>query len=254
MVLLVTVILFGCAGQPVANDVVLVANPNENAPLAGILTFTSDRPVVPSLLIDDGEHQQNVTPDDEPRTEHKTLVLGLRPGRTHTVTVTIRDQKGRETVLDPLEIEMPPLPDDFPPIELTHRATETMEPGVTMFSLFRWTGQFDDDPNWGLAVVVDEDGEILWYLKSETYIGEPRRMHNGNLMFMGNEDGSLYEVDMLGNFLREWYTSGGASDELVKVSLPVATDAFHHDVIELSSMYRAQRFRSLYPKLDRATG
>lgn len=227
--------LLGCAGPPVANDVILVANPNENAPLAGILTFTSDRPVVPSLLIDDGEHQQNVTPDDEPRTEHKTLVLGLRPGRTHTVTVTIRDQNGRETVLDPLEIETPPLPDDFPPIELTHNSPEDKEPGVTMFNVFRWTGQFDDDPNWGLAVVVDEAGEVLWYLKNETSIGEPRRMHNGNLMFMGHEGGRLYEVDMLGNFLQEWHTTGSVKGELAEGSLPVATDAFHHDVIELSS-------------------
>ena len=41
----------GCAGPPTARDVTLTASPNPNAPLAGILTFASDRPVVPSLLI-----------------------------------------------------------------------------------------------------------------------------------------------------------------------------------------------------------
>ena len=82
----------GCVGPPVASDLTLTPNPNPNAPLAGILTFTSDRPVVATLFIDDGEHQQRVTPDEEPRTEHETLVLGLRPARRHTVTVTIRAQ------------------------------------------------------------------------------------------------------------------------------------------------------------------
>jgi len=133
-------LIFGCAGPPEARNVTLIPNPNPNAPLAGILTFTSDRPVVPSLLIDDGENQQSVTPDDEPSTEHETLVLGLRPGRRHSVIVTIRDENGQETVLDTLEIETPPLPDDFPPLEVTQSRPETMEPGVTMFSVFRWTG------------------------------------------------------------------------------------------------------------------
>ena len=235
MVLLVTLILFGCAGPPVANDVVLMANPNPNAPLAGILTFTSDRPVVPTLLIDDGEHQQIVTPDDEPHTEHKTLVLGLRPGRTHTVTVTIRDEKGHETVLEPLEIATPPLPADFPPLRLTYNGPEVKEPGVTMFDVFRWTSPSDDDPNWGYAIAVDAEGEVVWYYKSDTFLGEPRRMFNGNIMFIAHDDGRLYEVDMLGNVIREWHTAGVVKGELPEGSIPVDTDTFHHDVLQLTS-------------------
>ena len=136
----------GCGGPPVASDVTLTPNPNPNAPLAGILTFTSDRAVVPTLFIDDGEHQQRVTPNEEPRTEHETLVLGLRPARRHTVTVTIRDERGRESVLEPLEIATPPLPDDFPPIVVTHRRPAAMEPGMTMFSVFRWAGPMRTTP------------------------------------------------------------------------------------------------------------
>ena len=231
----------GCGGPPVASDLTLTPNPNPNAPLAGILTFTSDRPVVPTLFIDDGEHQQTVTPDEEPRTEHETLVLGLRPARRHTVTVTIRDERGRESVLapleplEPLEIVTPPLPDDFPPIVVTHRRPAAMEPGVTMFSVFRWTDPDEPDPDWGVAVAVDEEGDVVWYLKKDFFLDEPRRMRNGNLIFGGKQDGRLFEVDMLGNVVREWHSSGAVVGELPEGSLPVATDAFHHDVIELSS-------------------
>jgi arylsulfate sulfotransferase len=228
-------ITVGCGGPPVASDVTLTPNPNPNAPLAGILTFTSDRPVVPTLFIDDGEHQQRVTPNEEPRTEHETLVLGLRPARRHTVTVTIRDERGRESVLEPLEIATPPLPDDFPPIVVTHRQPAAMEPGVTMFSVFRWTGPDEDDPDWGVAIAVDEEGDVVWYLKADFFLEEPRRMRNGNLILSGKQDGRLFEVDMLGNVVREWHSSGAVVGELPEGSLPVATDMFHHDVIELSS-------------------
>jgi len=60
-------------------------------------------------------------------------------------------------------------------------------------------------------------------------------MRNGNLIFGGNKDGRLFEVDMLGNFLKEWHTSGVVLGELAEGSLPVDTDTFHHDVIELAS-------------------
>ena len=225
----------GCAGPPTARDLALTPSPNPNAPLGGVLTFTSDRPVVPSILIEDGEHRQNVTPDPELRTEHETLVLGLRPGRRHTVTVTLRDANGRETTLEPLTLETPPLPDDFPPIAVTHGPHDAMEPGVTIFTVFRWTSPQDDDKAWGLLAAVDEDGDVLWYMKSVFGMGEPRRMYNGHLIVEGNTDTSLFEVDMLGTIVREWHASGASVQAAAEGSLPVATDAFHHDVLELAS-------------------
>jgi len=226
----------GCAGPPAATDASLVPNPNPRAPLAGILSFSSDRPVVATLVIDDGEHQQSVTPDDEPRIDHEIPVLGLRPGRKHTVTVTIRDERGRESVLDPMEIEAPALPDDFPPFEVTVRRPSAIEPGgLTMLDVFRWKERFEDDPTWGLGVVVDEEGEVRWYYLSDSFVGEVRRLRNGNLLYSGGVDGRLYEIDMLGNVIHEWHTAGAVVGDLPEGSIPVDTDTFHHDVIELPS-------------------
>jgi arylsulfate sulfotransferase len=224
-----------CAGPPVAQDVVLVPNPNPRAPLAGILTFTSDRPVVPSLLIEDGEHSETVVPDDEARTEHEVLVLGLRPGRSHTVTVTLRDARGRESVLEPLEIETPPLPEDFPPFVVTQRRPAAMEPGLTVMPVFRWIDAGKDDKEWGVAAAIDAEGDVRWYYKVDHGVDEVRRKHNGNLMFGGEEDCRQFEIDMLGNVVREWHSAGVVLEELPEGSIPVDTDCFHHDVLELAS-------------------
>ena len=40
---------------------------------------------------------------------------------------------------------------------------------------------------------------------------------------------------MLGNVINAWHTSGVVLSELTEGSLPVETDAFHHEVKELAS-------------------
>ncbi|HVS64973.1 MAG TPA: aryl-sulfate sulfotransferase [Thermoanaerobaculia bacterium] len=227
--------LGACAGPPVAENVSLEPGPNPAVPLVGVLTFTSDRPVVPTLVIDDGERRQEVTPDAEPRTEHEVPVLGLRPARVHTVTVTIRDERGRETTLEPLSIETPALPDDTPPIAVTVRRPAAMEPGITMIPVFRWESATDDDPDWGVVLGVDAEGEVVWFYKSHTGTEEVRRKRNGNLMFGEGRDGRVVEMDMVGNVVSTWYSKGVVLDELPDGAIPVDTDVFHHDVIELAS-------------------
>ena len=232
---ILAVVTIGCAGPPVVSDVTLVPNPNKNAPLAGILTFKSDRPVVPTLYVTDGQNEWTVTPDTEAKTAHEVLVLGLRPDRKHRVITTIQDESNNMTTLDTLEIETPPLPDDFPPIEIIQPATNEAGPGVTMVQIFRWNSKFEDDYDWGLLVGVDKSGEVVWYLKTDFGLGEARRMYSGNLFLGGRLDGRQYEVDMLGNFLQEWHSAGVVLDSLQEGSIAVDTDNFHHDVIQISN-------------------
>ena len=226
---------FGCAGPPQAIEATLINNPNENVPLAGILSVSADRPVKVSLRIEDTDNVQEISAEDLFETAHSIPVVGLRPARKHTITPTIEDERGRKTVLEPLEIETPPLPEDFPPIEITHDAEGELEPGFTVLHPFRWTSPFETDDEWGIAIAVDEKGEVVWYMQNEEGIAELRRMYNGNLMYSGHQDGRLYEVDILGNLIREWHTSGALTEEPPEESLPVSTDAFHHDVIQIPS-------------------
>ena len=235
LVVIVVASSVACAGPPAATNVSLVPNPNESVPLAGILTLTADRPVIVSLEIADQEHRETVTPSSEPRSEIELPVLGLRPNRTHTVTVTLRDERGREAVLDPIEIQTPPLPDDMPPISVPVRRPGAMEPGVTLLHYFRWQTPFEEDDHWGIAAAVDAEGEVLWYYKAEHPIDELERLPNGNFFYAGGQDGRMYEIDMLGNIKRRWHTSGVVVGDLHEDSIPVATDTFHHEVIALPS-------------------
>jgi arylsulfate sulfotransferase len=227
--------LSGCSSPPAIIDIELVSNPNEAAPLAGILVMKTDRPVVPAIWLDDGIQVSEVTPDPEAATEHTVPILGLRPGTLHKVVVKAKDQRGNVAISDTLSIETSPLPEDFPPVQVSHEVSGDVEPGITMINAFRWKGQFDDDPDWGLAFGVDHEGEVRWFLKTDFGISEPRRMYNGNLLISGHQDGRLFEYDMLGNLLHSWYTSGAVTDSVPEGTIPVETDAFHHDVVEMKS-------------------
>ena len=79
---------------PTLSNVTLVGNPNPTVPLAAILRATTDVPTRLTLNIDDGENNWSVTPSDELTTSHEVPVLGMRPGRTHTITATVTDSAG----------------------------------------------------------------------------------------------------------------------------------------------------------------
>ncbi len=79
-------------------------------------------------------------------------------------------------------------------------------------------------------IAVDEEGEVVWYLRSEGFMDEGRRMYNGNLFFSAEEDGRLFEIDMLGNVIRRWHSSGAVIGEVPENSIAVNTDTFHHEV------------------------
>ena len=232
--ILIFLFLTSCSGPPGASNVNLQANPNANAPLAGILSLIADRPVIVTLLIDDGEKQQVVTPDSTYATAISMPVLGLNPDKDYQVTATIKDQEGRKTKLETLTMATPPLPEDFPKITLTQSKSGTLEPGITMFDVFRWEAT-ESDKKWGYAIAIDEKGEVVWYLKNDYNTGEPRRLQNGNIIVIGGVDGRLFEVNMLGNLVQEWNTSGGVINKLAEGSIPVQTDKFHHDVLALNS-------------------
>ncbi len=167
---------YGCSSPPEITDLTLVNNPNERVPLAGILSFNSDKPVVATITLDDGENQQSITPDDTPKTSFTIPVLGMRPDKEYNVILSIHEDQGEEITVDTLSIKTPPLPEDFPPITLTMSEKESLEPGVTLMNLFRWTGPFDDDSDWGLLVALDSDGEVVWYYQTDYGISEGRRM------------------------------------------------------------------------------
>lgn len=225
-----------CQGPPVPSEPTLTLNPSGRAPLAAVVEFTTDRPAVASLEISDGVETQQIEPGDAPSTDHELMVLGLLPGATHTVTITVTDDGGRSSVLPPLQVTTAPLPDEFPPLEIPVRRPSAMEPGLVLVPFFRWTDEpGEDDPDWGLTVAVDREGRVRWFYQPDGPVGEMRRMHNGNLFHNAGRAGLLHEIDMLGNEVRSWHTRLVKEEHIPEDSILVDTDTFHHDVIELAS-------------------
>jgi hypothetical protein len=111
-----------------------------------------------------------------------------------------------------------------------------MEPGVTVFNVNgRWGPSGAAEPaNFSPAIIVNDAGEIIWYyLPGVHRVHDIRRISNGNFVYevWPGTDGML-EIDMLGNIVNRWHFTGTVK-EVHEGSIPVATDTFHHDYVEL---------------------
>ena len=69
-------------------------NPTGHAPLAGILTFTTDVPSYAVIYISDGERNWRIPTPNTFAVEHRHVLLGMRADRPHTVQVSVRSQEG----------------------------------------------------------------------------------------------------------------------------------------------------------------
>ena len=216
----------------------ITANPNRDVPLAAIVSAVTNEPTVLQIQISDGNRDWKIPTSEELATSHSLPLLGFKPDRRHVVHVTARNAAGNVSATIPLEFETEPLPDYFPMLEVSVSKPEKMEPGVTLFALMRWPDGGEPDEEFGLAIAVDEHGEVVWYRRNDPMFEDPHRMASGNLISLVGYN-RAEEVDMLGNTVASWHASkhpNPEADALVPDgSIPVATETFHHDIQEMPS-------------------
>ena len=199
----------------------LIMSPNESTPLAGILEVKTDEPSRVSVKISTGNNTSEVNFDGF-STTHSLTVLGFRPGRQHTVEVSIFNNLGDLISSETFAVTTDPLPEDFPPFSVTS-SPERIEPGVTLFEAG------------GFLIIVDETGEVVWYHRianPQNLDRDVRRIANGNLLLL-LPPLKARELDMLGNIVRAWHpsrsTNGGQE------SIGVDATAFHHEIVQMES-------------------
>jgi len=221
---------------PVIANAVLV-NTNPRAPLAAVLTLSTDEPTRLTIRIDDGQRTWEVTPDEAFRTEHSAMVLGMRFGLQHAVTAIAEDAAGNRSSSDALTYETPPIPVELPITRVITRDPERMEPGVNLFNV-KWWDEDREEINLGLIVIMDDRGDIVWYYRNDNdAIDDIRRLSNGNILYSNSPAGDLWrlvEINMLGDIVQRWHATGRDPDAM-EGSIPVDVDSFHHEVIELPS-------------------
>lgn len=240
-VVTVALLIVGCggsnsAGPSFSGEPELTVGPNPEVPLVAVVSAETDEPAVIELTIDDGDVERVVVPNPTPGTEHEVPVLGLRPDHAYTIRVAALEEGAGPTDADSaaelieLTFTTPPLPDDFPPITVTKATAEPGDPSTTLFNISLLD---PEDPlgarSW--LVMLDSQGELVWYYDPGHGVGDARRMTNGNLLFLHGVRG-MREIDMLGNTIADW-TAVGHKDDLPDGSIPVDTDSFHHEVYEL---------------------
>lgn len=212
---------------------------SENAPLAAVLTLTSDEPTEVTVDVSNNSVEtnsvSNTTRDFSVSsggfaTEHAITLLGFRPDESYTVHVMLRDKAGNDTILNDLNVTTAPLPVGFPPIHVETSIPELMEPGVTLFPV-RASGA--NLAFGSVFIAVDEAGEVVWYRRFQNIgYGDIRRISNGNFLFI-RDDTVITEINVLGDIVREWHTNRNINPSAgsIFVDIPI----FHHEVFEMEN-------------------
>jgi arylsulfate sulfotransferase len=204
-------------------------NPNRTTPLVAVVDLATDEPTEVVLHVQSGGQDRDIEFSDMD-TSHSLTVLGLGPEAEHTVHVTVSDGNGNETRWpDPLVVVTEPLPDDFPPIQLTTGDASMMEPGVTVFSVNR-TGS---DEVYSLLMAVDEVGDVVWFYRTDHSIADVRRIRNGHLLYESGvgADADFIEIDMAGNVVQKWHGSTRVDPDSASIPIDVARP--HHEIFEM---------------------
>ena len=221
---------------PIVSDISLAPNPNPAVPMAAVLRLTTDEPAMVKLGFYDGNANWTADPGTGYSTSHEIPVVGMKPGRVHSITATVTDEAGNSTETGAVIFETPALPEAFPRPQVVVRNPEKMEPGLTLFNVNgRWGPDGKSTPaNFSPAIILNDEGETLWYYLPEGHrIHDIKRLQNGNFLYeIWPGTGGMVEIDLLGNVIRRWHFTGTAKNP-VQGSIPVESDAFHHDMIEL---------------------
>jgi hypothetical protein len=212
--------------------------------LVAALTAEGPQPFAVSVELDAGDHHIEVPPSVA-ATSHRLPLAGMRADTDYTVRVSFEGEDGAPR-WEPQELEFRTgsLPEDLPPIEVEVPGPDQVSPGLTLFNLLdlRGAGQAGTsvlpDRLGGTALMVDSEGEIVWYHQEPHQISDVRQLPNGNIIFIYN-DLSAKEVDLFGEPVHEWVTNLGRSEEhavdgfdrplVGDGALPVDVDTFHHE-------------------------
>ena len=134
-----TSVLTACSNKPTFTDnPTLIGNPNPRVPQAAIVTFNASEAVTTFIDVSDGTNDWRLIYDDSYDSSLGLGVVGMRPGKEHSIRVTIRNTNGAETTANEIfSFTTSTLPDtgvEFPPIDVRESKPEAMEPGVTLFN------------------------------------------------------------------------------------------------------------------------
>lgn len=219
------VVFLGCSRTP-GSATVTVESAGPDAPLARLLHVTAERPV----RVEASWAGQTVAFEELAEAQDLPL-LGFRAGATVPVKVTLVEENGTRSDYD-VEVVTDPLPAGMPQIDVLVNEPARVQPGYTLLVLT--PGDAHGEKSSGdYIVVLDGEGEIVWYHAPVEPITDVSMLPDGNLVAQvwsldGSRGGSLAEVDLFGREVRRWHGTtggdGGVDDRVV-----AGIEGFHHE-------------------------
>jgi arylsulfate sulfotransferase len=209
----------------IAGPTVIARNPNPAVPLAAIITFDTNEPAVVGIELNGqgGIHRA----EPRPLLHHIIPVVGMTAGSSNSIRISLEDAAGNvNPTAGQRQFDAPSLPEDFPPLDVPVLKEPQMEPGFTIFNVSPL-----NPPSYGLIVAVNGKGQVVWYYRSTGGIGALSQTPRGTLLFLEATD--AVEIDMLGNRIARWHPSGAGIAAQPGENIPVATNLFHHEILEL---------------------
>ena len=188
------------------------------------LTVSTNLFTAVQASLDDGMgHAYTITFGRQQR-DHVLTLLGMYPNRTYTVNVLVATLDG--ITLDaptPLQITTPPLPANFPVINLLAGDPALMEPGYTLMD----TGRKDGSASF--IVILDDAAEVVWYFQTDS-LSETERLASGRFLSLDEGSGLIRFIDERGVVDDCLYSA--QSHPATGTCVPVDVSEFHDDVVK----------------------
>ncbi len=223
------------AGGPRITSVQLTVSPANV--LAYLLTVDTDKPTTVSV---------EVTPDDasvapwtvsgpaDLSADNELAVAGLRAENSYTLRITVTDAGGRTAIDDAHSITTDALPPAMPPIDVQTSDPQRMADGFTLFDVFRWLPSGGTDDSFGWLVIVDAEGQVVWYATTGSRPEDARLLPDGNIgySYASDADDGYIELDRLSQPQRRWVATKLGNTPPAG-AIPVDVDSIHHEVFPL---------------------
>lgn len=239
-------------GASAVPDVPLTVTLNPLNVLSAMIELTTRDAVSLTVVAEGADGHTVEMPAGPSGVEHALPLLGLRPDTRYTLDLVADGQ----TVATG-EVQSGSLPEGLPQITLGQNDPERISEGLTLMDVIPFTfDDLDDSENAaddgdrseepdseptdaGYIVMVDSEGEIVWYHGplEQGVIGVELTPAN-SLLFSYNHM-TLREIDLMGNTIGEWVGTIGY-EKLVEdqfgrplfsdAAVPVAAESLHHEI------------------------
>ncbi len=244
IILLTTIILFSCVKQQkieFTKNPEVINNPNKSVPLTCFLDFkTKGEYDKVTFIIKDSIRYTKLVYSYSDKQKLGYLIYAMRPDTEQSISIEITDKNGAVHQLEKaLKYKTPALPTsdaEFPKIQITKQYPKITTEKLTLFNPRRRVpisiqGANEFNKSFGMLVIVNQKGEVLWYYKTNSRISDFDMLSNGNISYM-TQDSKIIEIDFAGNIIRQWYAAN-RPDGPNENATPVDTLTFHHDTSQL---------------------